>query len=346
MSAMYGILKPLLFAQDPEAAHHVVIDNLARTGSHAVGRAALRAAFGARVDAPVDVLGLRFPNRVGLAAGLDKDATAWRGLAALGFGHIEVGTITPRAQPGNPKPRIFRLREDRALINRMGFPGLGMDHAAEHLAAKKPAGLVLGVNIGKNKDTPLEEAAQDYLAVMDRLASFADYLTVNVSSPNTPGLRKLQTGARLEALLRQVVERRDALRGADPVAERPLPVLVKLAPDLSDADLDDALEAVDRAGIDGVIATNTTLDRDGLASEARSETGGLSGAPLTVRATRMVAEIVRRTGGRRPVIAVGGVMGPDDARAKIDAGAALVQLYTGLIYGGPGVVSDIARALA
>ncbi|MCO4761894.1 MAG: quinone-dependent dihydroorotate dehydrogenase [Myxococcales bacterium] len=338
---MYSLMRALLFQLDAERAHHLAVGSLARMSRSGPGRQALRLAFGARVEAPTEVLGLRFPNKIGLAAGFDKDATAWRGFAAMGFGHVEVGTITPRAQPGNPLPRVFRLPEDQAVINRMGFPGRGMGFAARHLDQPKPDGLIVGVNFGKNKDTPLEEAAQDYLAVMDELAQYADYLTVNVSSPNTPGLRKLQTGDRLEALLRAVVQRRDELR-----QERggPMPLLVKLAPDLDDADLDDALEAIDRAGIDGIIATNTTLDRSGLKSADRTQTGGLSGAPLTERATRMVSEIHRRTDGKRPIIAVGGVMTPDDAKAKLDAGASLVQIYTGLIYGGPSLVGKLAKA--
>lgn len=343
---MYGLLRPALFQLDPERAHHLAVGALAKISRSGLGMAALRAGFRARVEAPVDVLGLTFPNRIGLAAGFDKDATAWRGFGAMGFGHVEVGTITPLGQVGNPKPRIFRLPADNAIINRMGFPGRGAAFAAEHLAGKKPPGLILGVNFGKNKDTPLEEAAQDYLAVMEALTRFADYLVVNVSSPNTPGLRKLQTGARLEALLSTLVVRRDELRKDLGAAAGPLPLLVKLAPDLSDADLDDALEAIDRAGIDGIIATNTTLDREGLVSPAKAEAGGMSGGPLTARATRIVQEIHRRTDGKRPIIAVGGVMNADDARRKIDAGAALVQIYSGLIYGGPGIVGDIARGLA
>ncbi len=343
---MYGLLRALLFRLDPERAHHVAVGSLARLSATSVGRRMLHAGFGARVEAPAQVLGLTFPNRIGLAAGFDKDATAWRGFAAMGFGHVEVGTITPLGQPGNPKPRVFRLPEDRAVINRMGFPGEGMAFAAARLQGPKPPGLVLGVNFGKNKDTPLEDAAADYLAVMNELAQYADYLVVNVSSPNTPGLRKLQTGARLEALLQALVARRDVLRAELGTGAGPLPLLVKLAPDLSDADLDDALEAIDHAGIDGIIATNTTLDRAGLRSPAKRESGGLSGAPLSERATRVVGEIYRRTGGKRPIIAVGGIMDVDDALRKIDAGAALVQIYTGLIYGGPGLVGRVARGLA
>jgi dihydroorotate dehydrogenase len=326
-------LQSLLFRLDPEDAHRAALRLLGVAGCTGAGRAALRAAYGA-AERPVEVLGLRFPNAVGLAAGYDKDGTAWRALAALGFGHVEVGTVTPLPQAGNPRPRVFRLAEERAIINRMGFPSEGADMVRTRLHTDRPYGVVLGVNLGKNKDTPLEEAARDYVAGVRRFAEVADYLAVNVSSPNTPGLRSLQGREALRALLAAVVAARDA-----EAARRP--VLVKLAPDLDDAGLDDACDAALSAGVDGVIATNTTLARDGVRS---TEAGGLSGAPLTARALATLGGLRARLPGTVPVIAAGGIMSADDARARLDAGAALVQLYTGFVYGGPSLVQRVARA--
>ena len=263
-------------------------------------------------QAPVRVFGLRFSNPVGLAAGYDKDGLGWRSLACLGFGHIEVGTVTPIPQPGNPRPRVFRLPEDQAVINRMGFPSRGAQFVAERLQGKRPPGLVLGVNLGKNKDTPLELAWQDYEQLVDIFAPLADYLVVNVSSPNTVGLRQLQARHFLEELLAHVVRRRDAF------AEKRVPVLVKLSPDLSDGELEDALEALLGAGMDGVIATNTTISRPPLRSPHGSESGGLSGAPLASLSARFVREIVQRTEGKLPVVATGGIMNADDARRRLD----------------------------
>ncbi|MCB9758555.1 MAG: quinone-dependent dihydroorotate dehydrogenase [Alphaproteobacteria bacterium] len=339
---MYPLLRPLLFSMDPERAHRLSLHALRVGGSNPVGRASIRALYAPRKQQPVEVFGLRFPNALGLAAGYDKDGLGWRGLAAMGFGHVEVGTVTVRAQAGNPKPRVFRLQEDRAVINRLGFPGLGADFVAARLAGgERPCGVILGVNVGKNKDTPLEDAASDYVPLVERFAALADYLVVNVSSPNTPQLRELQTGAALRALLTTVRQARDARAQA---LGRSIPLLVKLAPDLDDAALDDALGAVDDAAIDGVIATNTTISREGLRSPHKGEAGGLSGAPLTAMSTALIHKIVQRCD--KPVIAVGGVMGLDDARAKLDAGAKLVQVYTGLVYGGPGLVRDIVEGLA
>jgi dihydroorotate dehydrogenase len=290
----------------------------------------------------VSAFGLTFPNPVGLAAGYDKDARAWRALSCLGFGHVEVGTVTPEPQPGNPLPRIFRLPADRGLINRMGFPSRGADYVLPRLRGPRPGGMVLGVNIGKQKETPLERAAGDYEALIDKLAPGADYMVVNISSPNTPQLRRLQTRQFIEELLTRVDRRRAQQRQR---LGRPLPVLVKLAPDLSDAELDGALEAVQRSNMDGVIATNSTIARPHLASPHAGEAGGLSGAPLTRRSTEVVARIHALTGGRLPVIGVGGVFDAGDVQAKLDAGAVLVQVYTGLIYGGPSLVRRILRGL-
>jgi dihydroorotate dehydrogenase len=339
----------LLFRLPPERAHHMAIAAMATAGATGLGRAFLRRAFGAAEARPVELWGLRFRNPLGLAAGWDKDARALPGLAALGFGHVEIGTVTPRPQPGNPSPRVFRLVEDGALINRMGFPGVGADAVAARLARwrKGPGAAgdrpVLGVNLGRNKDTPNERAVEDYVTLVERFAPLADYLVVNVSSPNTSGLRDLQARAALEGLLGPVVAAREFACAA---LARRIPVLVKISPDLDDAGLADTLEACLGAGVDGVIATNTTLDRAGLASPAAGEAGGLSGAPLTARADKVLADTIRLLGGRLPVIAAGGVMTPEDARRKLELGAALVQVWTGFVYGGPRFPRAVVAGLA
>ncbi|HCS39603.1 MAG TPA: dihydroorotate dehydrogenase (quinone) [Anaerolineaceae bacterium] len=336
---MYKSLRPLIFMNDPEQAHHATINLLALGGSLALGRGVIRAMFPIPHNGPeVRAFGLTFPNPLGMAAGYDKEGTAWRGLACLGFGHIEVGTVTPRPQPGNPKPRVFRLIEDEAVINRMGFPGRGAEVMLRHLNHPKPKGLVLGVNIGKNKSTPLEIAAGDYVNLVRAFAAKADYLAVNISSPNTPGLRTLQKRAALEALLNPIAAERSAQAKA---LDKPVPVLVKLAPDLSDEELDAALEAIQSAGMDGVIIGNTTIRRVGLASPKSFEEGGLSGKPLNDLNTAMIKKVYARTCGALPIIASGGVMCAADAQCKLDEGAVLVQLYTGLIYEGPGLVCKI-----
>lgn len=338
---MDPILRQLLFLLQPEAAHEASLLMLSSAEDMELG-AVLDRLYRPRRQRPVELLGLTFPNPVGLAAGYDKDARVWRPLSRLGFGHVEVGTVTPRPQPGNPKPRVFRLERDRALVNRLGFPSQGADAVRARLVGAKPHAMILGVNLGKNKETPNEEAAHDYVRLVGVFAEVADYLVVNVSSPNTPGLRDLQRGQALRSLLGAVVAARD-VEGAR--IGRRVPLLVKLAPDLDDADLDDALGAVADARFDGVIATNTTLSREGAHGPFAQETGGLSGAPLTARSTEVVRKIRARAGDALPLIAVGGVMGADDARSKLDAGANLVQLYTGLVYGGPGVVRRIVEAL-
>ena len=339
---MYPFFRRLLFRLDPELAHTLTLTLIRLAGSLPPTRALLRAWF----DAPqsrVKAFGLTFANPVGLAAGYDKDGLGWRGLACLGFGHIEIGTITPLPQMGNPRPRIFRLPEERGLINRMGFPGRGAGFVASRLGGPRPPGLVLGANLGKNKDTPLEEAAGDYLSLVETFLPLVDYLAINVSSPNTVGLWRLQARQALEALLTQINLNRQA--GQDRLGRR-VPVLVKLAPDLTDPELDDALEAILATGMDGVIATNTTIHRDGVESSLAAETGGLSGAPLLKRSTQMIAQICNRTNGKLPIIGVGGVMNASDARDKLEAGAALVQVYTGLIYEGPGLVQKILKGLS
>jgi dihydroorotate dehydrogenase len=339
----YPFFRSLLFRLDPERAHGLTLNMIRLAGALPPLREILRRWFSAPA-LPVQAFGLTFANPVGLAGGYDKDGLGWRGLACLGFGHVEVGTVTPLPQPGNPKPRIFRLVEDQALINRMGFPGRGAEFVARQLRRPRPAGFVLGVNLGKNKDTPLEEAANDYLKLVRMFSDVGDYLAINVSSPNTPGLRRLQASQELEKLLsvlaqerRELLERRSHLK--------PLPLLIKLAPDLSSEELDDVLRAILDYGMDGVIATNTTLQREGLRSPHSKETGGLSGAPLFERSREVVQQIYQRTQGRLPIIGAGGILNAVRARQMLDAGATLVQVYTGLIYQGPGLVWQILTGL-
>jgi len=340
---LYALARNLLFKLEPETAHALALGAIARSGAFPPLRAAVAARFSAPDAEPVEVFGLRFPNRVGLAAGYDKDGVGWRGLSALGFGHIEVGTVTPLPQPGNPKPRVFRLSDQRSLINRMGFPGGGAEAVAKRLGRPDTTEVVIGVNIGKQKTTPLEAAAGDYEQLMEVFAPLADYLAVNISSPNTPGLRRLQDPAFLGDLLGRIATRQAAL--ADAAGSR-VPVLVKLAPDLDRDQLRTAVDAVVEAGLDGIIATNTTVSRDQVVGHPRAvEEGGLSGAALSELSTRIVAAIADHLGGALPVVGVGGIMSPEDARAKLDAGATLIQLYTGLIYEGPGLVKRILQAL-
>jgi dihydroorotate dehydrogenase len=336
---MYERLRPLLFRLDAERAHALTLTALRLAQAFPPALWLLQRTFAAP-DKPVEAFGLRFKNPVGLAAGYDKDALAMQGLAALGFGHIEVGTVTPRPQAGNPKPRLFRLVEDEALINRMGFPGRGMRFVGHRLSRmRRPCAVRVGVNLGKNKDTPLEEAATDYIELMRAFAPLADYLTINISSPNTIGLRRLQGRDMLANLLRAC-----SLERAGWSVRKP--ILVKLAPDLSDEELEDALEVILEADMDGVIATNTTLARGGLRSKYGTETGGLSGSPLRVQSEAMLRKIVRRVNGRVPVVSVGGIMGLEDAKRRLEMGAALIQVYTGLVYGGPGWVRAMLQGLA
>lgn len=336
----YDAIRSLLFNLEPERAHKVTLRLLALAGALPPLRAILKQAFGyAGEVTPVEVFGLRFANPVGLAAGYDKDGLAMHGLACLGFGHLELGTVTPKPQTGNPRPRLYRLPEDQALINRMGFPNSGAERLVARLA-RRPKDIVIGVNIGKGADTPLGSAAEDYLLLLRKLQPFADYLAANVSSPNTLGLRQLQARLQLQGLLQAIAEAR-AERG-DPR----IPILVKLAPDLSDAELEDAVQVIVETGMDGVIATNTTTSRPGLRSPLREQQGGLSGGPLRQRALEVIHKIYDLTAGRLPVIAVGGILGPGDAAEALQAGAALVQIYTGLVYRGPGLVREILAGLA
>ncbi len=335
---MYSLIRPLLFRLEAERAHDVTLKAL--DTAHRLGLIPLIA--GHRVDDPCEVMGLSFRNRVGLAAGLDKNADHLDALGALGFGFVEVGTVTPRAQPGNPQPRLFRLPGAGAIINRMGFNNDGIDHLVDRVRRRHYDG-VLGINIGKNKDTPADRAADDYRLGLAAAYPYADYVTVNVSSPNTPGLRDLQYGDALDSLLRDLRDARERL--ADTHGKR-VPLALKLAPDLADDDLARVADSVVTHAFDAIIATNTTNRRDGVAGLPHAdEAGGLSGAPLTERATAVIAHLVRAVDGAIPVIGVGGIMNAASARAKIDAGAALVQLYTGLIYRGPRLVGEAAAAI-
>lgn len=350
------LVRPLLFRLEAETAHGLTLSALRAAQSVPPALWLLEIMYRAP-NKPVRAFGLDFKNPVGLAAGYDKDALAVRALGALGFGHVEIGTVTPLPQEGNPKPRLFRLVEDEAVINRMGFPSRGSVFVREQLSPSRRTSLferalklkprrsdvILGVNIGKNKSTPNEEAALDYLSLLQEFAPHADYIAVNVSSPNTVGLRQLQGRAALEGLLTQLHAQRQFEEAS---CKKRLPLLVKLAPDLTPSELDDALDVILQTRMDGVIATNTTLAREGLLSAQRDEAGGLSGRPLTVRSEAMLSQIVKRVDGRIPVVSAGGVMGPEDAKRRLGMGAALVQVYTGLAYRGPGLVRQIARGLS
>jgi len=344
MGAAYEtFFRPWLFRQDSEQAHELGVEAMAWLARIAPLRQMLERYH--RLDAtryaPVRVLGLEFPNRVGLAAGFDKNARAWPAAAALGFGHVEIGTVTALAQGGNPKPRMFRYPGQGAVINRMGFNNEGADAVAVRLAGQPGRGartIPLGVNLGKSKATDIGRATEDYLASFARLADFADYLVLNVSSPNTPGLRQLQDEARLRELL-------GAITAANRARASRVPVLLKIAPDLTWPQIDAVLGVIAEFALDGVISTNTTLARPGFFKTV-NEAGGLSGAPVRRRATEIVGYIAKTMGGRLPIIGVGGIGDVIDAAEKLDAGAALVQVYTGMIYRGPFFAAELAHGLA
>lgn len=331
-----NILRPLLFLFDPETVHHATFRLIKLI--HRLGFAKLiRSLY--QVNDPSlkrNVFGIDFPNPVGLAAGFDKDAKLYHEMANFGFGFIEIGTVTPKAQAGNSKKRLFRLKTDQAIINRMGFNNLGVATAVEALKLNK--GVIIGGNIGKNKMTPNQDAASDYLACFDALYPYVDYFVVNVSSPNTPDLRALQEKVPLTALLNE-------LQVANGQQTKPKPILLKIAPDLSQPQLRDIIEIVADTKIDGVIATNTTIAREGLNSANRNEAGGLSGRPLCARATEVIRFLSVESKGAFPIIGVGGIHSAQDALDKIEAGATLVQLYTGFVYQGPALVRDINKAL-
>ena len=336
-----SIVYPILAQFEAEQTHEWTLRALARAQRNPLGRGLLRRLAGTIPDRPVHAFGLTFPNVLGMAAGFDKEARVAPGLAALGFGHIEVGTLTPRPQQGNPRPRIFRLREDKALINRMGFPNRGVARAVQELRQLQERDYILGISLGKQKETPLEAAVSDYVAVMQAVYAYADYLVVNVSSPNTPGLRDLQGGDYLGQLLRTLAAERDRLARE----QRPVPLLIKIAPDLTWPELDEILATTTASAVEGIIATNTTISRDGLSSVNQREVGGLSGDPLAARSTEVIAYIHERTEGKLPIIGVGGIRTTSDIESKLAAGATLVQLYTGLVYGGPRLSGRLLRGL-
>ncbi|NHA05055.1 quinone-dependent dihydroorotate dehydrogenase [Mucilaginibacter sp. HC2] len=344
---MYFLLKPILFQFDPEKVHYFVTRNLKRFNRFPGGAALSRAIWD--VNNPrleKEVFGLRFKNPVGLAAGFDKNAELMGEMANMGFGFVEIGTVTPLPQPGNPKTRMFRLPSDGALINRMGFNNFGVDVAAERIATFRrnakgaQKDLIIGGNIGKNKVTPNEEAVNDYIKCFDRLFDVVDYFVVNVSSPNTPGLRELQEKEPLMLLL-NTLQQRNSKNGIS------RPILLKIAPDLTDSQLDDIVDIVQQTGIAGIIATNTTISRENLtaAESLKNEMGGLSGKPLTKRSTEVIRYLHQKSNGSFPIIGVGGIHSADDAVEKLQAGASLVQLYTGFIYEGPGLIGRINKKL-
>lgn len=339
---MYKLVKPLFFSMNPEMAHHQVTGGLRKFNKIWGSKQMLKALYSVedkRLER--EVFGLTFKNPVGLAAGFDKNAEYIEEMASLGFGFIEIGTVTPRPQPGNDKPRMFRLVPDEALINRMGFNNQGADVAAgrlQKLADRKD--LIIGGNIGKNKITPNEDAVQDYIYCFRALFDYVDYFVVNVSSPNTPGLRDLQEKEPLKNIL-------NTLQQLNGEKAHPKPILLKIAPDLSNSQLDDIVEIVTETQIAGVIATNTTISRDGLQSEAKlvNEMGGVSGKPLTKRSTEVIKYLADRSNRSFPIIGVGGIHSAEDAIEKLNAGASLIQLYTGFIYEGPALVSKICKGL-
>ena len=340
IDALYPILRSCLFRLDPETAHHLSMSAL--KAAEKSGMLGLLSP-GDEAQDPVEVMGLRFPNRIGLAAGLDKDGDCIDALGRLGFGCIEMGTITPRPQPGNPKPRLFRLIPHEAIINRMGFNNPGIDVGVENVRQSKSFRGVIGFNIGKNKDTPNENAAADYLACLRKAYPVAGYVAVNLSSPNTPGLRDLQSAEASARLLEQLKQEQHKLAAEH---RKHVPLLFKVAPDLDEDHIRDLSKVFLDGGLDGLIATNTTLDRNDVTSHPRAnEAGGLSGKPLLEKSNHVLRAFASHLGGRIPIIGVGGISSVEDAREKIRAGASLVQIYTSFIYQGPRLVRQIAREL-
>ena len=338
----YALARPFLFGLDPEVAHEITLHALA-----AVQGTPLTWAYcNARVDDPVEIAGIKFPNRVGLAAGLDKNARCIDGLAAMGFGFIEVGTVTPLAQPGNPKPRMFRLPAANALINRLGFNNDGLAAFITNVqkaTAHQKGTVRLGLNIGKNAATPIENATDDYLIGLAGVYPFADYVTVNISSPNTKNLRSLQSDEALDSLLEAVARRREELGQQH---GKRVPIFVKIAPDLDPTQIKLIADTLQRHGMDGVVATNTTLERSAVKGMAHAEeAGGLSGAPVLEMSNRVISGLRKALGKGFPIIGVGGILSAEDAVSKIRAGADLVQIYTGLIYKGPDLVTASAKAI-
>ena len=335
---LYPLLRPLLFSLDPETAHEVTLKllNLA----HVSGLGKLL--YPAIDDKPVQVMGLHFKNPVGLAAGLDKNGDYIDALAALGFGFVEIGTVTPRPQPGNPKPRLFRLPEHQAIINRMGFNNLGLDHLLNRVKHSSYNG-ILGINIGKNFDTPMDCAVDDYLIGLRKSYTSASYITINISSPNTKNLRQLQQGDEIKALMSALKEEQLKLQQEHGVY---VPLALKIAPDLTDEEVSHIAGLLLEFAIDGVIATNTTIARDRIAGHPlANEAGGLSGAPVKDQSTQVVRGLAAKLQGKIPIIAAGGILSAEDAQEKLTAGASLVQVYSGLIYRGPQLIADIVKSL-
>ena len=336
---MYTLARELLFSLSPETSHDLSIDLIGAGGRLGLNGLLCKAP----ASLPLRVMGLDFPNPVGLAAGLDKNGDAIDGFAQLGFGFVEIGTVTPRPQPGNPKPRLFRLPEAEAIINRMGFNNQGVEHLLARVKAAKFKG-VLGINIGKNFDTPVERAVDDYLLCLDKVYAHASYVTVNVSSPNTPGLRSLQFGDSLKQLLEALRQRQEDLTAEH---GKRVPLAIKIAPDMSDEETAQVAAALIESGMDAVIATNTTLGREGVSGlKHGDEAGGLSGAPVRDKSTHTVKVLASELGGRLPIIAVGGITEGKHAAEKIAAGASLVQIYSGFIYKGPALIRQAVDALA
>lgn len=334
----YSAIRKVLFQLDAEAAHELTIKGLKSTGA-----SPLNAFYKQNVqEKPVQVMGLHFPNPCGLAAGLDKNGECIPAFAAMGFGFVEVGTVTPRPQPGNDKPRIFRLPEANAIINRMGFNNKGVDYLVEQVRKAKFRG-VLGINIGKNKDTPEEKAVDDYIHCMKKVYNHASYITVNISSPNTPGLRALQYGDALDSLLAALKAEQTALAKQ---YDKYVPLAVKIAPDLNEEEINSIAQCLIANNIDGVIATNTTLSREGVENlEHGGEQGGLSGQPVKSKSTEVIRLLAKALDDKLPIIGVGGITSGQDAKEKIEAGAKLVQVYSGFIYEGPPLIKDVVRAL-
>lgn len=340
-----SILKPIFFRMDPEKAHHVVIDGLSAAGKVPGLNGLMHAMYGVAKspELATELFGLQFPHPVGLAAGLDKNGKAADGFSSIGFGFAEVGTVTPKGQAGNEQPRLFRLPPDEALINRMGFNNDGTAAMAERLARRKISRIPIAVNIGKNKTTPNELAHEDYQACIRDLYTYGDFFVVNISSPNTPDLRDLQHGEELKNLLGAVREEMGAQ--AAKIGTKTKPVLVKIAPDMTDEQLELTVDSIMESGVSGIIATNTTLSRSGLKHSNAKESGGLSGKPLRDRSTDVIRAVYRQTGGQLPIIGSGGIFTPQDAYDKIRAGAALVEIYTALIYKGPGLLRELTNGL-
>lgn len=334
----YQLMRTLMFQLDAEKAHHLGLRGLSLLEMS--GLASLL--YPKAAATPVNVMGIKFPNAVGLAAGLDKNGDYIEAMAGLGFGFVEIGTVTPRPQPGNPKPRLFRLPEAQAIINRMGFNNLGVDHLVEQVKAAQ-FDAILGINIGKNFDTPVEKAVDDYLIGLEKVYSYADYVTINISSPNTPGLRTLQFGDSLNELLQQLKEAQAKLQQQH---QRYVPMAVKVAPDLEGDEVEQLAQSFAQYEIDAVIATNTTMSRDGVTGVKNGdEAGGLSGRPVFAKSTEIVSQFKQKLPESLPIIAAGGIMSGADAQQKLDAGASLVQIYSGLIYQGPKLISEIVNSI-